>query len=105
MSWFCLTPSILARSLMREVAAAGEAVQPKATSAASAVRKVPLILLPKRPDGAIDASCVPRRCGKQVIEIKTLFFWTRAVYGDFGQHPLPVSVNSCRCILRPINHN
>src|ERR1700733_10897014 len=101
MSWFCRTPSILARSLMREVAAAGETVQAKANSAASAVRKVPVILLPKRPDGAIDAICVPRCCGRQGIEITRLFFRAWTDTRDFGQHPLPVSGNSCRGTLRP----
>ncbi len=58
---------------MRDVAAAGEAVQPNANSAASAVRKVPLILLPKKPDSAIDANRVPPGWERYDAEITCLF--------------------------------
>ena len=44
---------------MRDSAAAGDAAQAKIISAASAVRHVLLILLPKRPDGGYNANCVP----------------------------------------------
>jgi hypothetical protein len=67
---------------MRDVAAAGDTAQPKATSAASAVRNVLLIscsprgqalLLPKRPDPLSNARSVPAGLCKQVIEINEIF--------------------------------
>jgi hypothetical protein len=58
---------------MREVAAAGEAVQPKAISAASAVRNVPLILLPKRLDSVFNAICVPCFAADKVLNSNEYF--------------------------------
>ena len=40
MSWFCRTPSILARSLMRDVALAGVTESASADSAAQATRTI-----------------------------------------------------------------
>ena len=81
---------------MRDVAAAGGTAQLKATSAASAVCNVPLILLPKSPDEPINASSVPRRRLCKALIWKDLFNRALRSLAGLGQHPLPVSGNSCR---------
>src|SRR3984885_1037942 len=87
---------------MRDVAAAGEAVQAKANSAASAIRKVLLILLPKRPDRAIDANRVPSRRERYHAEIASLFSKTSEAGARPGGASLADSGNSCR-VLPAIN--
>ncbi len=92
---------------MRDVAVAGEPAQPRATSAASAVRKRPLhLLLPKRSDDTSQCQLrATRRRDDKRIEIHDIFRRTAIGAGRRRRASLAGCGNSCRAgILPAINH-